>query len=585
VVELASGRVRLANPAAASLFGFAPIGEPVGNLLPGLVDAPAWQHLLRDHPAGDPRLWVAPASGLSVSLSCVDPRYVLVVVRQPTERDPHPSSVAPDQPLGSALAIQSFLDHATRALTSSLDYDTTLQAAARLAVPRLGDACLVDVLGEGQVIERAAAAHVDLADEARLFDLADSYPRDTSQQEPAFQGVLDATPRRVDDVSSWSSVAPDQAHAEVLEGLGLHSALLVPLVVRGRVLGAMLFAARDRARFADPAERFLAQDLARRCALAIDNARLFCSAQQAIAARDQFVSIAAHELRAPLSRLKSHAEVLLLQSEDRLDELGHERLVWSLRRINAAADRLAALTRDLLDVSRLRGGQLPFRPGPLDLGRLVSDLVPRFADQLDEDHPLRLDLAPEPSPVLVDQDRLEQVLCNLLDNAAKYSPAGGEIRVRLAPSEGGVLLAVEDQGVGLPPGSADVIFEPFGRASNAADCNVPGMGLGLHICRIIVERHAGRIWATSDGEGHGTTFWVWLPVAGRSPLPRGDVQDRLTNQLTVVIGYCELLASNPSLAPELRAQALEAMHGARQVAAVLESMPGVFRPSPPHPSA
>jgi PAS domain len=233
LVDLASARVRLANPAAARLFGYAPAGEPIGQLVPGLVDAPAWQHLVRDHPAGDARVWLAPATGLSVSLSCLDARYALVVVRQPAEQDPHPNSVAPDEPLGSVLAIQSFLDHATRALTSSLDYDTTLQTAARLAVPRLGDACLVDVLGEGQVIERAAAAHVDLADEARLFDLADSYPRESSQQEPAFQGVLDATPRRVDDVSSWSSVAPDQAHADVLDGLSLHSALLVPLVVRG----------------------------------------------------------------------------------------------------------------------------------------------------------------------------------------------------------------------------------------------------------------------------------------------------------------------------------------------------------------
>jgi signal transduction histidine kinase len=265
--------------------------------------------------------------------------------------------------------------------------------------------------------------------------------------------------------------------------------------------------------------------------------------------------------------------LLLAQADGGLDQ---ERLAWSVRRINAAADRLAALAKDLLDVSRLRGGQLPFRPGPLDLARLLSDLVPRFVDQLDERHPLRLELASDSAPVLVDQDRVEQVLGNLLDNAAKYSPDGGEIRVRLEPSEDGVLLTVRDQGVGLPPGSADLIFEPFGRASNAADANVPGMGLGLHICRIIVERHAGRIWATSDGEGRGTTMWVWLPLASRSSLPRGDVQDRLVNQLTLAIGYCELLATNPSLGPELRAQALEALNGARQVAAVLESLPGVF---------
>jgi signal transduction histidine kinase len=315
----------------------------------------------------------------------------------------------------------------------------------------------------------------------------------------------------------------------------------------------------------------LAEDLARRCALALDNARLYRTAQQAIAARDQFLSIASHELRAPLARLKSHAEVLLLAHSQ--GELDPERLVWSVQRINAAVDRLATLTKDVLDLSRLRGGHFPFRPRPIELADLLRDLELRFADLVGARHRLALELTAAPCPVLVDHDRFEQILVNLLDNATKYSPAGGNVVLRLETVEDGALLSVLDAGIGLPAGSHELIFEAFRRAANAEEWNVPGMGLGLHICRLMVERHGGRIWAHSDGESRGTTVSVWLPFAQDSPMSSsGEVKQRLTNQLTLAVGYCELLASSPELPPELRAQALGAMHGAQGAAATLESL-------------
>jgi signal transduction histidine kinase len=314
----------------------------------------------------------------------------------------------------------------------------------------------------------------------------------------------------------------------------------------------------------------LAEDLARRCALALDNARLYRTAQLAIAARDQFLSIASHELRAPLARLKSHAEVLMVaHAQGWLDP---ERLSWSVERINAAVDRLASLTKDVLDLSRLRGGHLPFRPRPIDLADWLCDLEARFGDVVGADHALRLELPSRPCPVLVDQDRVEQILVNLLDNAVKYSPEGGEIALRLEALDDGAVLAVRDVGVGLPAGARELIFEAFARAPNAEQWNVPGMGLGLHICRLIAERHGGRIWAESAGEQRGTTVSVWLPYAETSPMSSGEVKERLTNQLTLAVGYCELLASSPDLPPQLRAQALGAMHGAQGAAATLDNL-------------
>jgi signal transduction histidine kinase len=121
--------------------------------------------------------------------------------------------------------------------------------------------------------------------------------------------------------------------------------------------------------------------------------------------------------------------------------------------------------------------------------------------------------------VAADPDRIEQVLTNLLDNAVKYSPEGAELLVRLQPKARGVLLEVQDRGIGLPPGAAERIFEPFSRASNAEERQITGMGLGLYICRNIVEQHRGRIWASSQGEGRGVLMSVWLPQPGAATQP------------------------------------------------------------------
>jgi signal transduction histidine kinase len=227
-----------------------------------------------------------------------------------------------------------------------------------------------------------------------------------------------------------------------------------------------------------------------------------------VKARDRFVSIASHELRTPIARVKGYAEMLLAAHAD--GDLTDEMLTRSLKRIDNASDRLAALVRDLLDVSKISAGNLPLRLRPVDVGSLISDVVTRYSEHLDGG--LLLDLAlGAPVSIVADPERLEQVLTNLLDNAVKYSPDGPQLRVRLQSKARGVLLEVADRGIGLPPSAAERIFEPFSRAGNAEELQITGMGLGLYICRNIVEQHHGRIWARSEGEGQGTTVCVWLP--------------------------------------------------------------------------
>jgi signal transduction histidine kinase len=186
--------------------------------------------------------------------------------------------------------------------------------------------------------------------------------------------------------------------------------------------------------------------------------------------------------------------------------------------IDDAASRLADLTNDLLDVSRIRMGQLALRLTTLDLAALAEGVIARYAER-PEGRRAEIDWRLVGGLVRGDRDRLEQVLVNVIDNAIKYSPGGGTVRVRLRPDGGGLLLSVQDEGIGLPSGAAEAIFQPFGRAPNAARHQLPGMGLGLFICRSIVERHGGRIWAESEGEGRGTRLVIWLPAAEVAAAP------------------------------------------------------------------
>jgi PAS domain S-box-containing protein len=232
-------------------------------------------------------------------------------------------------------------------------------------------------------------------------------------------------------------------------------------------------------------------------------------AEEAVRARDTFLSIAAHELRTPVTALKGTAQLLLRwQTRGQLDT---ERLTRNLDVLWRSADRLAELTEDLLDVSRIRTGQLTLELRPTDLNALLDEAVDRQREQTDARHYFRLDRA-TPLPLLpADAGRIEQVLTNLLGNAVKYSPQGGPIDIAAREHDGGALIIISDQGIGLPAGAVDAIFVPFGRAINATESSLPGMGLGLYICRTIIERHGGWIRAASAGEGEGTTLTFWLP--------------------------------------------------------------------------
>lgn len=426
-----------------------------------------------------------------------------------------------------------FLSQASVTLAGSLDYGATLAATARLAVPQLADWCVIDLL-EDDELQMVGAAHADPAREPLIAELRASYPPDPAEPHVIYQVIGDGTPRleaHIDD-AALAARAHDARHLELLEELGIASHVVVPLVARGRTLGAISFIARPGGRTYGEADLELAVGLAERAAPAIDNARLYRAAREAIGLRDEFLSVASHELRTPVTVIGAYAQSLH-RSVGRSDTPDAARIANGLAKIRDQAMRMGTLIDRLLDVTRLQSGEIPIEPRDTDLGALVGEIVDATRlRQAEGDLPasIRLELASTDDRPIIgqwDRSRLEQVVANLLDNAFKYSPLGGRVEVsigRETEADGEVAhIVVRDEGIGIPEGQVEAIFEPFVRARNASIRHYAGLGMGLAVSREIVTRHGGRLWAESPGEERGSVFHVVLPLASS-----GHSQDRGT---------------------------------------------------------
>jgi PAS domain S-box-containing protein len=518
----AQGRIESWNPAAETLLGWRAneaVGQPLAALVERDVDdvraateevlagahfsAVETQRRMRNGEMARVVVWTAPLEPGDTSRGSV---VMLADIAERTRAEEERARrVREEGAREEAEAVQrrlAFLADASNELNSTLDLQQTLHLAAKAPVPELADGCALDLLDDEGTASRAALT-IDPG----------TPDRPTVEKLLAWSGEGSTTAQVLQTGASVLRVIEPPE-----EGGPRAWMMSVPLSARERLMGALtLVSVRSENPFTEVALA-LAEALARRGALAIDNARLYAEAQEALRIRDTFLSIASHELRTPLTRMKAYTEVLLLA--DAQAELDEPLLTRSLRSIDRATDRLAAITQDLLDVSRLRGGDLPLRPQQLDLIELIRGVAERYERHLDASHSLAAHLPRGRLPVVVDAGRMEQVLDNLLDNAVKYSPEGGPITIEARAESAGALIQVCDQGMGVPSGAGESIFEPFGRASNAEERNVPGMGLGLYICRQIVANHGGRMWVVSPGEGGGTTVNLWLPADPARPRRR-----------------------------------------------------------------
>jgi signal transduction histidine kinase len=403
-----------------------------------------------------------------------------------------------------------FLTEAGVLLSSSLDWQTTLERAAQLVVPRIADWCAVDIV-EGSEIKSLAVAHADPAKVALARTMRERYPPARDESDAVFRVIRSGRSELVPEVPQqlMHDAADDEEHWRMIQEIGIVSGMVVPLSARGRVLGAMTFVTAESARRFGESDLVFAEDFARQAALAVDNARLYREAQDAVRVRDEFLAIAGHELKTPLAALQ-----LQLQSLERAASRAQlltppARLVDRLQKAVAQGLRLEQLIDDLLDVSRISAGRLRFDAEECDLSQLVRGAAERCIDELQRagcDLTLSLE-----APLIgrFDRQRLDQVVTNLLSNAIKYG-RGKPVEIRLWRGSANAHLSVRDQGIGIAPADQARIFDRFERA--VSQRNYGGIGLGLWIVRQIVEAHGGTIRVESQ-PGHGANFILDLPLA------------------------------------------------------------------------
>jgi PAS domain S-box-containing protein len=387
-------------------------------------------------------------------------------------------------------------------LGQSLEVAPTMSAVARLAVQWFADGCALRLLGEGNLARHVVEARdPSLCETVRLavdpYVGTDGPPPATR---PAFESGQAILMREVDE-AALRGLALDDGHLEKLRAVGARSLIVVPLQVRGVALGIVSLL-RTGGRPYDEDDRALAQELGRRAALAIDNARLFRSANEAVAVRDEFLSIASHELNTPLTPLKMQIDSL------RRGRFPAERAGEKLDSVARQVARLTKLVRELLDVSRIRTGQLTLEPEAFDLAVLVDEVVARMSDEAERSGVSFVVRAERPCLGVWDHMRLDQVVTNLLTNAVKYGD-GKPVEITLSKTATGVLLSVSDRGVGIAPENQRRIFERFERATSSR--HYGGFGLGLWITRQIVESSGGTI-SVDSVPGRGSTFVVDLPT-------------------------------------------------------------------------
>lgn len=512
-----------------------------------------------------------------------------------------------------------FLAEASKLLGLSLAYERTLESIAALAVPRLADWCAIDMVDEGGV-RRLALAHVDPKKTKWANELQARYPPDLDARTGVAKVLRTGRAELVPEISDELLVAAarDEDHLALLRELGLASYMCVPFVAHDRVLGAVTLVAAESGRRYGSDDLALAEELARRAAVAIENAQLYRAAEERAEAtrvlahvadgvflldgdgavrlwnqaaeaitglaapetigraaaeaipgwaevaaivplgsaeasarrsetvplqigerelwlsisgvsfdegtvyafrdvteeraveqlKSDFLSTVSHELRTPLATIYG-AALTLRRTDVTLDDAQSDRL---LALIAEESDRLAHRVTAILSAGSLEAGALRFDIQRFDAAELVREVAATTKRQLPDRHELVVSVAPDLPPGMADRDKVMQVLVNMLDNAVKYSPQGGAIRLAVERRELWLRFSVSDEGFSIPESELERVFEKFYRLDPQMTRGVSGTGLGLYISRELVRRMGGRIWATS-GEREGSTFYVELPAA------------------------------------------------------------------------
>jgi len=393
----------------------------------------------------------------------------------------------------------------------SLDVQATLQAIAHLLVPELVDSCRVDLLRPDGTPQVVLLHHADPALAEQLLQHARRWRAPAERPGTVDWVIQQGRPWRGVVTAESMQVITDPQVAELLRRMQVKDSLIVPLVARGRTLGAIATLQAQSGRSFSDEDLLFFSELAQRAALALDNAQLYAQAEaargeaeRANRSKDEFLAMLGHELRNPLAPIVTALALM----ERRGDPAAREREI-----IGRQVRHLSRLVDDLLDVSRIAQGRIELQCERLDLSALVTEVVDSVRPALhDSGLACELELPGQALWVHGDPVRLAQVLTNLLVNARKFTPRGGSVRTVLQHEGDHACVQVIDSGVGIAAPLLPQVFDLFTQGPQAPARQQGGLGLGLAIARSLVQLHGGRIAAASEGEGRGSRFSVWLPL-------------------------------------------------------------------------
>ncbi len=407
-------------------------------------------------------------------------------------------------------ARERFLAAATQQLAHSIDYEETLARVGRLALPHLGDWCMVVLIDETGAARRIAVETLDPARADAAREILRRYPIDLQAEHGVGRVLRSGEAELLPEVSGFvgQSGSTFRARAELLHKMGLRSFMAVPLRARGRLIGVMDFAISTTSRRFGRADLALANELARRCALAIDNARLHRQAQDAVRAREDTLAIVSHDLKSPLAAIRTAAGSVKISAAPGPAGEAARRAAESIDRVCGRMNRLIG---DLVDLASIDAGRLSMLRAEVSCAETAVEALETIRP-VAEHAKVEVGVEARGGGLRVDgdRDRIHQVLVNLLSNAVKVTPAGGRVRLRYRARGRRVVFSVSDTGPGVSREDQSRIFDRYWRG---ADAGYKGTGLGLSIAKALVEAHGGRLWVVSK-PGAGATFRFTLPAAG-----------------------------------------------------------------------
>lgn len=403
-----------------------------------------------------------------------------------------------------------FLSEASKIFSSSLDYQQTLESVANLAVPAIADWCNVDIIQNGKA-QQVAIAHRNPKKAKFAKEFRKRYPIDVNEPTGIAEVLRTGEPRLYPYITDEMLVAAAKTkkQLQITRKIGLTSVMMAPIFSQKETIGVITFVTSETKKHYDQSDLQMAGELASRASSAIENARHYKEAQDAVRLRDDFISVASHELKTPVTSVKMFTQVLKKHSEKKNDR----QALSYLSKMNRQLNKLTELIVDLLNVRKIQTGEMELHNALFKFEKPIKEAV-EMLQQIYTKYTITV-IGKSRCVIRGDKERIGQVVTNLISNAIKYSPSANEVKVYIGTKGKYARLSVKDFGIGISKEHLDKVFERFYRINDTiTDKTFPGLGIGLYISYEIVRRHGGKLWVESE-IGKGSTFHVAIPFEKR----------------------------------------------------------------------